>query len=64
MFWSANLDSCIVYISDTGCYSLQGKKVGVFQKDNFHGDFMDGWNGRFKKNSFEKVVLNFCNVPF
>lgn len=33
--------------------SKKGKKLGVFSKDNFHGEFMDSWNNAIKKEKFE-----------
>lgn len=33
--------------------SKKGKKLGVFVKDNFHGEFMDAWNNALKKERFE-----------
>ncbi|CAB4004583.1 Hypothetical predicted protein, partial [Paramuricea clavata] len=38
--------------------SKKGKNVGVFQKDNFHNEFIDSWNDNFKKNSFRKVDIS------
>eukprot|EP00794_Sanderia_malayensis_P019250 gene19250-21178_t len=35
--------------------SKDGRKVGVFNKDKFSGDFIDGWNKAFNAASFEKV---------
>lgn len=29
--------------------------MGVFQKDNFQGQFVDEWKNAFEKESFEKV---------
>ncbi|XP_041375424.1 FACT complex subunit SPT16-like [Gigantopelta aegis] len=36
--------------------SRKGKTVGVFSKDKFPGDFMDGWRGAIK--DFEKVDVS------
>ena len=33
--------------------SKKGKKLGVFAKDNFQGEFMDAWNTVLKKERFE-----------
>lgn len=38
--------------------SKSGKTVGVFQKDNFQGQFVDEWKNAFAKESFEKVDIS------
>jgi nucleosome binding factor SPN SPT16 subunit len=38
--------------------SKNGKKLGVFAKDVFHGEFMDAWKDALKKEKFEYVALN------
>ena len=34
---------------------LQGSRIGVFTKDNFTGDFVDGWKKVLEDASFEMV---------
>ncbi|XP_031569470.1 FACT complex subunit SPT16-like [Actinia tenebrosa] len=36
----------------------EGKAVGLFTKDNFQGQFMDGWKAAFDKESFEKIDVS------
>ncbi|XP_046843723.1 FACT complex subunit SPT16-like [Xenia sp. Carnegie-2017] len=43
--------------------SKKGKNIGVFVKDNFHGDFMDSWNEALKKLPFEKVDIS-SNIAY
>ncbi|XP_033101550.1 FACT complex subunit SPT16-like [Anneissia japonica] len=38
--------------------SKDGKTIGVFRKDNFPGDFMDGWNKALSDGEFEKVDIS------
>lgn len=35
--------------------SKAGKRIGVFSKDKFPGDFMRSWNDCLAKEGFEKV---------
>lgn len=35
--------------------SKGGKRIGVFSKDKFPGDFMKSWNDCLSKEGFEKV---------
>ena len=39
--------------------SKNGKKIGVFSKDNFHGEFMDSWKDAMKKEKFEYAIYTF-----
>ena len=42
-------------------WSAQGLKVGVFTKDNFTGDFVDGWNKAMNDANLEMVRYgNLC----
>ncbi|KAK4019969.1 hypothetical protein OUZ56_001967 [Daphnia magna] len=38
--------------------SKKGKKLGVFSKDSFHGEFMDAWNTAIKKEKFETIDIS------
>lgn len=35
--------------------SKNGKKIGVFSKDKFPGEFMKSWNDCLNKEGFDKV---------
>lgn len=35
--------------------SKNGKRIGIFSKDKFPGDFMNSWNDALSKEGFEKV---------
>lgn len=35
--------------------SKNGKRLGVFSKDKFPGEFMNSWNDALSKEGFEKV---------
>lgn len=35
--------------------SKNGKKIGVFSKDKFPGEFMKNWNDCLNKEGFDKV---------
>ena len=37
--------------------SKNGKKIGVFSKDKFPGEFMKSWNDCFNKEGFDKVRI-------
>jgi len=45
---------------------IQGLKVGVFTKDNFTGDFVDGWKKALKEANLEIVravlSIRLCSV--
>ncbi|MEE6528355.1 hypothetical protein FKM82_030558 [Ascaphus truei] len=44
--------------------SKKGKRIGVFSKDKFPGDFMKTWNDSLNKEGFEKVRADFCaSIP-
>lgn len=37
-------------------YSLsQGKRIGVFSKDDFTGEFVEGWKTALESSKFEQV---------
>ena len=37
-------------------YSLsQGKRIGVFAKDDFTGEFVEGWKTALESSKFEQV---------
>lgn len=38
--------------------SRNGKKIGVFSKDKFPGEFMNSWNDCLNKEDFEKVDIS------
>lgn len=38
--------------------SKRGKKLGVFSKDVFHGEFMDAWKDVLKKEKMETVDVS------
>jgi len=38
--------------------SKNGKKIGVFSKDNFHGEFMDSWKDAMKKEKLETIDIS------
>lgn len=38
--------------------SKNGKKIGVFTKDKFPGDFMKSWNDSLNREGFEKVDIS------
>jgi len=37
--------------------SKNGKKIGVFSKDKFPGEFMKSWNDCLNKEGFDKVRI-------
>lgn len=37
--------------------SKNGKKIGVFSKDKFPGEFMKNWNDCLNKEGFDKVRI-------
>lgn len=43
---------------------VQGLKVGFFTKDNFTGDFVDGWKQTLKDANLEMVRINFVIIQF
>lgn len=38
--------------------SKNGKKIGVFSKDKFFGEFMKSWNDCFNKEGFDKIDIS------
>lgn len=46
----------------------QGLKVGIFTKDNFTGDFVDGWKKELKDANLEMVktllIIRLCSCLF
>ncbi|XP_064416469.1 FACT complex subunit SPT16 [Latimeria chalumnae] len=50
----ANFDKMIEAIKE----SKTGKKIGVFSKDKFPGDFIKNWNDCLNKEGFEKVDIS------
>ncbi|CAI5791258.1 FACT complex subunit SPT16 [Podarcis muralis] len=38
--------------------SKNGKRIGIFSKDKFPGDFMNSWNDALSKEGFEKVDIS------
>jgi nucleosome binding factor SPN SPT16 subunit len=38
--------------------SKSGKKIGVFSKDKFPGEFMKSWSDCLNKEGFDKVRLH------
>uniref|UniRef100_H3A579 FACT complex subunit n=1 Tax=Latimeria chalumnae TaxID=7897 RepID=H3A579_LATCH len=52
----ANFDKMIEAIKE----SKTGKKIGVFSKDKFPGDFIKNWNDCLNKEGFEKVTCTLC----
>lgn len=47
----ANFDKMIEALKG----SKNGKRIGVFSKDKFPGEFMNSWNDSLNKEGFEKV---------
>lgn len=55
----ANFDKMI----DALKHSKKGKRIGVFSKDKFPGEFMNSWNEALSKEGFEKVRRTGTQVP-
>ncbi|XP_029436042.1 FACT complex subunit SPT16 [Rhinatrema bivittatum] len=49
-----NFDKMVEAIRD----SRNGKKIGIFSKDKFPGDFMKSWNDCLNKEGFEKADIS------
>ncbi|XP_063157590.1 FACT complex subunit SPT16 [Candoia aspera] len=50
----ANFDKMIDALKN----SKNGKRIGVFSKDKFPGEFMNSWNEALSKEGFEKVDIS------
>ncbi|XP_072833109.1 FACT complex subunit SPT16 [Pogona vitticeps] len=50
----ANFDKMIEALKS----SKNGKRIGVFSKDKFPGEFMNSWNDALSKEGFEKVDIS------
>ncbi|KAH0626228.1 hypothetical protein JD844_001073 [Phrynosoma platyrhinos] len=50
----ANFDKMIEALKS----SKNGKRIGVFSKDKFPGEFMNSWNDALNKEGFEKVDIS------
>lgn len=42
--------------------SKKGKCIGIFPKENYKGEFCEGWKAALKKHDFENVDISTSNV--